>query len=70
MHECGGRWVGSNKLVELKKKKERKPRIINGETIASSINIAGKPDIHMQKYENGYLYVILLTKITQRVLMT
>ena len=22
MHEGGGRWVGSNKLVELKKKKE------------------------------------------------
>ena len=24
MHEGGGRWVGSNKLVELKKKKKRK----------------------------------------------
>ena len=23
MHEGGGRWVGSNKLVEVKKKKER-----------------------------------------------
>ena len=23
VHEGGGRWVGSNKLVELKKKKER-----------------------------------------------
>ena len=24
MHEGGGRWVGSNKLVELKKKKKKK----------------------------------------------
>ena len=26
VHEGGGRWVGSNKLVELKKKKERKEK--------------------------------------------
>ena len=24
MHEGGGRWVGSNKLVELKKKKKKR----------------------------------------------
>ena len=24
MHEGGGRWVGSNKVVELKKKKRKK----------------------------------------------
>ena len=29
MHEGGGRWVGSNKLVELKKKKEPAPGLAN-----------------------------------------
>ena len=24
VHKCGGRWVGSNKVVELKKKKRKK----------------------------------------------
>ena len=27
MHESGGRWVGSNKLVELKKKKSKTDEI-------------------------------------------
>ena len=35
-----------------------------------TIDIAGKLDIHMQNYEIGYLYLTLLTKITQRVLRT
>ena len=28
MHEGGGRWVGSNKLVELKKKKKKRMNLI------------------------------------------
>ena len=28
MHEGGGRWVGSNKVVELKKKRERERNLI------------------------------------------
>ena len=28
MHEGGGRWVGSNKMVELKKKKKGKKKAI------------------------------------------
>ena len=32
MHEGGGRWVGSNKLVELKKKKKKRKEKLNGES--------------------------------------
>ena len=36
MHEGGGRWVGSNKLVELKKKKK-------GECIIGTLNNSNEP---------------------------
>ena len=32
MHEGGGRWIGSNKVVELKKKKKRLPASSAGGT--------------------------------------
>ena len=28
MHEGGGRWVGSNKVVELKKKKKKRTYVV------------------------------------------
>ena len=33
MHEGGGRWVGSNKLVELKKKKKKLQTVNAGEGV-------------------------------------
>ena len=44
MHEGGGRWVGSNKLVELKKKKKKAAqRDFPGDPVVKSLpcNAAG-----------------------------
>ena len=45
MHEGGGRWVGSNKLVELKKKK-----IQMFDTKKKKIHFAKAYDLDIQKY--------------------
>ena len=38
MHEGGGRWVGSNKLVELKKKKSLGTELVGGKGHTTPIN--------------------------------
>ena len=50
MHEGGGRWVGSNKLVELKKKKKGYALDFTGGTVdrnllASAGDMGSNPDL-------------------------
>ena len=37
MPEGGGRWVGGNKVVELKKKKKKKRKCVPGGKMAGSL---------------------------------
>ena len=61
MHEGGGRWVGSNKVVELKKKKEKKDIRCVSEFVSVSRVCC------FFFFPEGLIFIIFLKKFAEQI---
>ena len=60
VHEGGGRWVGSNKLVEIKKKKEEEVKMNSSHFIVWSVLDKVSLNMHKDRFQSGMMTVMII----------